>query len=332
MKILLLGGTYFIGRHLARHLVSCGHDVTLLNRGTRASSHPTLVVDRNDPRTMRSILANLTFDAVIDTSCYDATQALIAEGALAGRYGQWMFLSSAAVYGDQAARPLHEGSATTGSLSFGSYGRRKLEAERVLTESCGARLTILRPAYVYGPGNNLARETFIWARLLCGEDIYLPGEGDTHVSFIHVQDLARAVHDLLLATPSGARAFNLAHHEKVSFRDWVLCLAKQAGVEARLHPVPTQEVRIDARQFFPFRDLELSLDVSHLQTEAGFYPMFDLDAGLADTYNSYEREGLARMLRSSSVEIELDAALSREDAPLTATGEHRAVSTSPPKA
>ncbi len=310
MKILILGGTYFIGRHIAHHLVQCGHEVTLLNRGTRAATLPTLHVDRNDPPAMRAALAGKSFDVVIDTSCYDVTQALIAEGALTHRYKHWMFLSSAAVYGDHAPRPLSERSSIAASASFGSYATHKIEAERVLAELCGARLTILRPAYVYGPGNNLARETFIWARLLCNEDIYLPGDGATRVSFIHAHDLARAVHTLIDANPPRARTFNLAHPAPVSLRDWVLSLAKQADVVAQLHSVPMQTVGFDARQFFPFRDLDLSLDVSLLRSETGFEPMYDLEAGLADTFASYERDTLAMMLRSSSVELELGAALS----------------------
>ncbi len=322
MKILILGGTYFIGRHLASHLVDGGHEVTLLNRGTRPGTLPTIEVDRNDPPAMRAALAGRCFDLVVDTSCYDATQALIAESALTGRYQRWMFLSSAAVYGDQALRPLVERSAQGGSDSFGSYAKRKVEAENVLTELCADRLTILRPAYVYGPGNNLARETFIWARLLCGEDIYLPGEGKTRVSFIHVHDLARAVQSLIETHRLTTRIFNIAHPDHVSLRDWVLSLAKQADVVARLHEVPMNELGIDARQFFPFRDLDLRLDVSRMHDETGFTAQFDLATGLADTFASYERDGLAKMLRSSSVDLELDAALS-------GTGDDPALSTSP---
>ncbi len=107
MKILILGGTYFIGRHIAGHLLQCGHDVMLLNRGTRISMLPTLCVDRNDPPAMRAALAGREYDVVIDTSCYDATQALIAEGALSGRYQRWMFLSSAAPYRAIGARIRH---------------------------------------------------------------------------------------------------------------------------------------------------------------------------------------------------------------------------------
>lgn len=309
MNVLILGGTYFIGRHLALHLVERGHDVTLLNRGTLAATLPTLHVDRNDPVGMRKALAGRSFDLVIDTSCYDATQALIAEGALSGRYRHWLFLSSAAVYSDHAPRPLTESSPAQGSAAFGAYGKRKLDAERVLTEICGSRLTILRSAYVYGPGNNLARETFIWARLLSGEVIYLPGDGSARVSFIHIQDLALAVDALVERSDPIAGTFNLAHPQAVSLREWVMSLARQARVTVELHPVPTERVGIDAREFFPFRNLELVLDATRLSDATCFQPLYDLERGLRETFVSYEREDLMQRLRSSSVEIELGAVL-----------------------
>lgn len=309
MKILILGGTYFIGRHIALELASAGHHITLLNRGTRESQHPALHADRNDPRALRAALAGHSFDVVIDTSCYDATQALIAESALAGRYGRWIFLSTASVYSDRAARPLSESSPAHGSMSFGSYGTKKADAERVLTELCGGRLDVLRAAYVYGPGNNLARETFIWARLLAGEDIYVPGDGAQRVSFIHVDDLARAFRAVVERPADGARIYNVAHPQWATLREWVLCLARQAGVTATLQSVPMERLGIDARQFFPFRDLDLSLDVSRIVSELQFTAHFDLDQGLHHTFASYEREELVQMLRSSSVEIEIGAVL-----------------------
>jgi len=309
MNVLILGGTYFIGRHLALHLVEQGHDVTLLNRGTLTATLPTLHVDRNEPRGMRQALAGRSFDLVIDTSCYDATQALIAEGALSGRYRHWVFLSSAAVYSDHAPRPLSERSPTQGSTAFGSYGKRKIEAERLLTEMCGSRLTILRSAYVYGPGNNLDRETFIWARLLSGEVIYLPGDGSARVSFIHVHDLARAVEALANRSDPIIGTFNVAHPQAVTLREWVECLAREANVTAELRSVATNRVAIDAREFFPFRDLDQALDVTQLTDATGFQPIYDLAPGLRQTFASYERDELVQRLRSSSVEIELGAAL-----------------------
>ncbi len=315
MQILILGGTYFIGRHIALELESAGHTITLLNRGTRRTPHATLCADRNDPQEVRAALRGRSFDVVIDTSCYDAMQAVIAEGALSGRYGRWLFLSTASVYGDRAPRPLSERSPPEGSASFGSYGVKKADAERVLTELCGRGLDVLRSAYVYGPGNNLARETFIWARLLAGEEIYVPGDGAERVSFIHVADLARAVRTLVERPTDSARVYNVAHPQRVTLREWVLSLARQAGVSAALQSVPTERLGIDARQFFPFRDLDLSLDVSRIASELQFTAEYDLDAGLRHTFASYGREELVQMLRSSSVEIEIGAVLGTSSPP-----------------
>jgi nucleoside-diphosphate-sugar epimerase len=322
-RILLLGGSYFIGRHIAHDLLRRGFEVCALNRGTRENPGVhTLVADRNDPVAMRRRLGGLRFDVVVDTSCYDGTQALIAEAALAGRYGRWIHLSAASVYADTAPRPLVEGVEETGSLAFGAYAQKKLAAERLLTEACGERLVSLRPAYVYGPGNNLAREREVWSRLLNEEPIYLPEQGEAKVSFIHVHDLAEVVAACIQSDTVCGQAYNVAHPEWVTLRQWVDVLAQQAEVSAQIQNVP-RALAIDARQYFPFRDLDLTLDVQRIQRDLAVRPRYDVHEGLAHTFRSYERGELAGEQRRSSVEIELSTALARES-----SGAHEAPSNS----
>jgi 2'-hydroxyisoflavone reductase len=308
MRVLVLGGSYFVGRHIAMEFHAHGHDVVLLNRGTREMPLPGLKVDRNDMFALRAALEGQRFDVVVDTSCYDSGQAFLAVQALAGRYGRWVFVSTGAVYDDEEPRPLAETAPANGSDIWGDYGASKARAEALLRELCGQKLTIVRPGYVYGPYNSLARETFVWSRVLRGRPVFVPGDGSTEVSFVHAADLAALVRELAGRDVARGATYNIAHPEPVSFARWVEVVAEAAGVHARLIGVPSS-LRVPARDFFPFRDQELSLDVSRLLTDTGLVPSTDLATGLASTYATYSRAALESMARESSVDLELMLAL-----------------------
>jgi 2'-hydroxyisoflavone reductase len=304
----VLGGSYFVGRHIAMEFHAHGHEVVLLNRGTREMPLPCLKVDRNDMFALRATLEGQRFDVVVDTSCYDSGQAFLAVQALAGRYGRWMFVSTAAVYDDQAPRPLVESAPAEGSEAWGDYGGSKARAEMLLRELCGAKLTIVRPGYVYGPYNSLARETFVWSRVLRGRPVFVPGDGRVQASFIHARDLAVIVRELSGRELARGASYNVAHPEAVSLRRWVELVAEAAGVRARVVGVPAS-LRVPARDFFPFREQELTLDVSRLRADTGLVADTSLRAGLASTYATYSRGALESMARESSVDLELSLAL-----------------------
>jgi nucleoside-diphosphate-sugar epimerase len=309
-SILILGGSYFIGRHVARELAGHGHQVTLLNRGTRNVDRlPVLQADRNDPAQMRQVLAGLRFDVVIDTSCYEPAQAVIAESALSGRYARWLFLSTAAVYADDAPRPLAPTSRLAGLSAFGDLGRKKLGAERLLLEACGPRATVIRPAYVYGPDNSLARETALWSRMLTGRPVFLPGDGATRATFSYVLDVAQAIRHIVEADVFAGQAYNIGHPEPVTLCRLVETLASAANLFACIHRVPEGTLGLDARQYFPYRALDLSLDVSDLARDVALPEPTSLLAGLSATYQHYGAEALKASQRSSSVELELSVAL-----------------------
>lgn len=308
MRILVLGGSYFVGRHIALEFARKGADVVVLNRGTRPVNFPVLVADRNDVRGMREALRGQSFDVVVDTSCQDTGQAFAAMQALGGRYRRYVFISTPAVYDDGAPRPLVESAPAGGSKAWGDFGANKAKAELLLREMCSQKLTIVRPAYVYGPFNNLARETFIWSRVLRDKPVFVPGSGTTQVSFIHAHDLAAIVRVLALDDRARGATYNVAHPEPVTFERWVREVARAAGAEARVVHVPAGTLHLSARDYFPFRDQELTLDVEALANICEL-PKVDLAAGLAQTFEFHSRDALELVARESSVDLELSLAL-----------------------
>jgi 2'-hydroxyisoflavone reductase len=101
MRLLIIGGTIFLGRHLVTAALSAGHQVTTLNRGSidlvEQANVEKLIADRNGNL---SVLSGRTFDAVIDTCAYHPNTIYKSLNALAGAVGNYIFISTISVYGD----------------------------------------------------------------------------------------------------------------------------------------------------------------------------------------------------------------------------------------
>jgi nucleoside-diphosphate-sugar epimerase len=195
VKLLILGGTAFLGRAIARHAVAAGHDVTCAARG--ASGEPVagvefVRVDRRDPDGMSRL--DGTFDAVIDVA-RQPTQVRHALAALRGRVGHWSLVSSCSVFAKTDAAfakdvPLHEPAAPDvdeSNMEF--YGPLKVSCERLVLES-GLPSLIDRAGLIVGPEDESNRFAYWVSRIARGGEILAPGSPGDWVQWIDVRDLA----------------------------------------------------------------------------------------------------------------------------------------------
>ena len=304
MRVIVIGGSGFVGGALVPELLARGCEVAVINRGSRHVEHvENLVADRNDAAAMAGIARRIdAADAVIDTSCYTGGQAEIAWALLGRRVRRWVHLGSAAVYADTTQRPPREADPIGGADVWGQYGRDKSEADAFLLAQDAPGLCILRPPYLYGPGNDNDRETFVWSRLLRGRPVVLPSNGTTPLQFLHVADLGRA---LTRAALEGFpdRVYNIAGGPSVTAEEWVRLLA-------RLVEVPEERAFVHAgsaagtlqpRQYFPFRDYPCQVDDERIRA-AGWSPSFDLESGFRQTLASIEVRELAQRAIETSCE------------------------------
>jgi nucleoside-diphosphate-sugar epimerase len=194
---------------------------------------------------------------------------------------------------DAARRPAREEDAIGGAEVWGQYGRDKSAADAFLLAQDAPGLCILRPPYLYGPGNDVDRETFVWSRLMRGRRVVLPSNGATPLQFLHVADLARALSRAALAGLS-ERVYNLAGGPSTTAEEWVRLLA-------RLIDVPEERAFVHAgraagtlqpRQYFAFRDHPCWVDDQRLRA-AGWTPSFDLESGFRQTLASLDVRELA---------------------------------------
>lgn len=251
MQILVIGGTQFIGRHLVAGLTKAGHEVTVLHR---TAGHDlgrkvlNLQADRNDLSQMQAVLSGRSYDAVFDLA-YDwdkGTPASAVEGAarmLTGSVGRYVFLSSAAAYGDGLNH--HEGDALAADDHPDRFTRHKATSERALFrlhQRHGTPVTTLRPPYVYGPGNPVYREQFFWDRLRDKRPIILPGDGRRLMQFTFVRDLVWACQRVLEVPAAVGHAFNIANPRALTQAEAVEAFCAAAGKSTSIIRVPRERI------------------------------------------------------------------------------------------
>jgi 2'-hydroxyisoflavone reductase len=200
-KILILGGTGFLGPATVEAAQARGHQLTLFNRGkTRPGLFPgieTLLGDR-DPLVGDGlkVLEGRKWDAVIDNSGYFPRQVAASAKLLAPNVGQYIFISSISVYADNAREGQDESAklATTPDravekITDQTFGPLKALGEKATQEALPGHSTIVRPGYIVGPDDPSGRFTYWPVRLDRGGEVLAPGAPADPVQFIDVRDL-----------------------------------------------------------------------------------------------------------------------------------------------
>ena len=277
-KILVTGGTVFVSRFIAEYYVAKGHEVYVLNRNNRPQSDGVKLIqaDRHD---LGEVLCPYHFDAVIDVAAYTGEDIGCLLDAL-GSFGEYVFISSSAVYPEYEQQPFGEESQTAVNKFWGKYGTDKIDAETVLMQR-NPNAYILRPPYLYGPMNNVYREAFVFDCAMQGRKFYLPKNGELKLQFFHVEDLCRFI-DVVLEKKPAQHIFNVGNKEAVSVYDWVKMCYDIVGKP--LEAVKVLE-DIEQRNYFSFYDYEYYLDVtkqSELMPETKA-----LKDGLKEAYDWY---------------------------------------------
>lgn len=204
LKMLVFGGTGFIGPKLVDYALSRGHEVTLFNRG-RTNTHlfpdlPKVTGDR-DPDKGEGLkgLAEGEWDVVFDDNGYYPRHVQAAAELLAGRVKQYVYVSSVSAYASFATGGIDEDSEVaeladptveTMGASFENYGGLKVLCERAAQAAFPEGATIVRPGYIVGPGDPTDRFTYWPVRIDRGGDALVPGAKDDPVQVIDVRDLA----------------------------------------------------------------------------------------------------------------------------------------------
>jgi 2'-hydroxyisoflavone reductase len=204
LKILVLGGTKFIGVHIVELAVQHGHTVTLFNRGkTNADLFPKLEHLKGDRDAQLDALKGGHWDAVIDDSGYVPRHVKLSAELLAPNVGQYLFISTISVYASFAQvnsedSPLGKiADETTEKVDGGAYGPLKALCEKAAEKAMPGRVTVVRPGLIVGPRDPTDRFTYWPARAARGGEMAAPGTPKDKIQFIDSRDLAAFVLSLV---------------------------------------------------------------------------------------------------------------------------------------
>lgn len=285
MQILVMGGTRFVGKPLVAHFLAAGHDVSLFTRGRNPvpAGVEHLQGDRSSEEGLGA-LAGRSFDVIVDSSgrtLEDTQRVILRTGVPTCRL---VYVSSAGVYADLDQWPLDEESPLDPASRHAGKGHTEawLRAE-------GIPFTSFRPTYIYGPGNYNPVENWFFDRIVHGRPVPLPADGSTITHLGHVADLAAAMARCVEVDTATNRIYNCSGAKGVTFRG----LVKAAALACGKDPEAVKILRFDpsgldrkARKAFPLRMAHFLVDVHRLRRELAWEPHFDLETGLADSYEN----------------------------------------------
>ncbi len=317
MRTLVTGASGFVGRRVVSQLAAHGHDVVAITRNLNSAVIPRapgvawrFVTDFQSTVDWAPLLEGV--DAIVhlagiahvldraDETMLDRyhmvnveASVTLARAAAAARIGRFVFMSSVRVHGDPSDdTPLLESDRCE---PVDAYGRSKLEAERALARignESGCQVVVLRAPLVYGPG---VRANFL--RMIAWIDRGWPlpfGAVANRRSLVYIDNLAAAIERSLTHPNAAGKTFLVSDGEDVSTAELAKRIGIALGRPARLINVPPRLMEwslgclgrgADYRRLFG----SVAVDMSHLRTEFGFKPPFNMQQGLAQTARWYRQ-------------------------------------------
>lgn len=304
MRVLVIGGTRFIGRATVPELLNRGHEVTIFHRGKTPSPFGDRVTEllgnRLDSESLRRALDGRAFDGVVDIaypwdSRTGARELALVADALDRSPERYVYLSSVSVYGDSPL-PLTEESRRDPML--GAYSEDKIAAEDFLFEAHRAgrfAVSIVRPPYVHGPWNNIPREAWFWDRILAGRPVIVPDSGTTLFQWAAARDVAWALAECLENPNASGQAFNIAEAEPLTYSAFLDRLATVAEKPLEKVFVPRKRIQelggsqVGSRMYFGATldaEVDFSVSIEKARRLLGFAPTDPMD-GLHEAYAWY---------------------------------------------
>jgi nucleoside-diphosphate-sugar epimerase len=253
MRILVMGGTWFLGRAVVDDALARGWEVTTFNRGRSGVDAPGVRAihgDRTSTDDLSSLAQHGPWDAVVDTSAAELPPVAVLQGAraLAPVCGGYVYVSTVSVYSGWPDLPLRVGDAVLdgppdADKDYGRnpvgwsgpnlyYGRQKAGCERAVLSAFGEdRVCVLRPGVILGPGEYVGRLPWWLTRAQRGGAILAPAPEERRIQPVDVRDVARFAMDMAAARASGTH--NVAHPEPVTFNEFLTACLQVTGGAGR---------------------------------------------------------------------------------------------------
>ncbi|HIK36670.1 MAG TPA: NAD-dependent epimerase/dehydratase family protein [Geminocystis sp. M7585_C2015_104] len=304
MRILIMGGTRFIGVSLTKILVSQGHSVVLFNRGNNpppVEGVEQIHGDRKNTPELKEKLGGMHFDAIFDNSGRELEDTKPLVELFGNKVSHFVYVSSAGVYLPSHQLPHRE----TDAIDPESRHKGKYETEAYL-QAQGVPFTSVRPVYIYGPGNYNDLEAWFFDRLVRNRPIPIPDGGLYITQLGHVYDLAKAMSLILGNSKAVGQIYNISGDRYVTFTGLALACAEAMGKkpeEVEIRYYDANKFNFGKRKAFPLRIQHFFADISKAQRDLNWQPQYDLVSGLRD---SFENDYLAKGRDKAEVDFSID--------------------------
>jgi len=288
-----MGGTEFVGRAVAKYMISRGHEVSIFTRGIRELSyngiHEHYKGDRRNAADVESAIKDEAFDYILDISAYVLSDVKnLLNKVNRKKLKRYIFLSTGSVY-EPSNEHMNEEHTRGFNGNWGQYGLDKLEVEDYLFKlHKDERLpvSIVRPTYIYGKGNNLYREIYLFERLEKALTIPIP-DSTNRVQFIYIDDLMKFIESIMFEDKAIGQAYNITYPEAVTWKELIYTAAKAVNTDTvKIKKISSTGIK--PREYFPFRDCTYLLDINKADAHGLNMPSIDLAEGLRHSYEWYK--------------------------------------------
>ncbi len=312
MRVLVIGGTGFVGAAVVRRLVDSGHAVAAFHRGESSGSAETIRGDRADLGAHRAALHRFAPDVVVDSIAYAEADGLALAEAFSGIAGRLVVLSSQDVYaaygrllrlegGGADRSPSTEDSALRSSRhpyrAIAKPGEMAYDYDKVLVESAVLRsadvpVTILRLPCVYGPSDPHRRLQPYLDRMWRAEGPFPIDRAKARWRWTrgYVDDVADAIALAATSPVAAGRIYNVGEADALSEADWVRAISAAAGWRGKVRELSREELPPELSEPFDFSH-DLVADTGRIREELGYRESIGRDRGLRIAVAAEQRPG-----------------------------------------
>lgn len=299
MKILVIGGSYFLGRVFTM-LASKEHELTLINRGNISMERYKVKeyqLDRRDIAKLRALPAE-SYDVIVDFCAYEPGDIRTIAENLPGfskLVKKYIFISTVDVY-ERNVGYIKGEETPLSSIRYGGpvgdyiYGKICLEKE--LKEVCnkmGVDYTIIRPSIIYGPNNYAPKESVYIKQIARGEKVYYPKGALGRFQLVYVKDVVAAI--LLACKKTSSWEYNVCPNEIIGYLEFMQVLQKVSDLPVKLTPITIEEAMAQNVHLpFPVMEEETELySGERIQKELNF-TYTPLEVGMEKTFFAFRNE------------------------------------------
>ena len=283
MKILVMGGTRFVGKSLVEKFLSKKIKVDIFTRGNKQIPIGANFIkgDRNELKDIKQI-SNNNYDYIFDISGRELKQTKLLINNFNTSFNRYIYVSSAGVYKGINEIPLLE----TDPIDKESRHIGKFETEDwLITENIP--FTSFRPTYIYGPNNYNKIENWFFERLINGKTLPIPGDGLLLTQLGHVSDLTDAMIRSIETEKAKNQIYNCSGDKGVTIKGLIYKCAEVCNIktnEIDLCSFDYKKLDPKSRKAFPLRLTHYLTSIDKVKNDLNWKPKFDLFTGLQNSF------------------------------------------------